>query len=140
MDDEHNIRPMNREIVTDPLEAEDLWSDLRINIEMLNTMGVTKVLLLFGFAWGNAIYQGAWTDIPATPEEVEKRIAQAETEGHGKLGSDNLYITIPKLNARLQYSYETDIHLSYSQSNAFVNAILKRWSSQQWHLEGKIQR
>ena len=39
---------MNRELVTDPLGVEDLWSDLRVNIELIQSAGFREAL---GFFW-----------------------------------------------------------------------------------------
>lgn len=126
---------MQKEIVTDPLSVEDLWSDLRMNIDMLKQAGVRQVLLLFGFSWGNFIYTAQWKDMAVSVDAVEGRILDAEKKGYGMLGDDNLYVTIPEFKIRLQYSHETDIHISYSESNAFVDALLERWMSNQWFLE-----
>ena len=53
---------MNREIVTDPLGAEDLWADLRTNIEFLKASGYTAAMVFFGVGWGGDIYEGQWKD------------------------------------------------------------------------------
>lgn len=48
---------MNKEIVTDPLEAENLWNELKAVINDLNLMNCKRVYLLFGFSWGRDIYE-----------------------------------------------------------------------------------
>jgi hypothetical protein len=126
---------MNKELITDPLGIEDIRLDLGANIRLLKQLGINEVLVLFGFSWGRKIYEDTWTDIPLAPEQIEKRIAEAETKGFGRLGDDNLYITIASQDARLQYSYESDIHLSYSDENEFVETIRKRWLENDWLTE-----
>ena len=131
---------MRHEIITDPLDHGELWADLRTNAALLDDLGVRQIWLLFGFAWGNSIYPAQWTDIPAAPDEIAGRIREAEQKGFGRLGSDNLYIGVPDLNARLQYSHEAEIHLSYLTVNPFVQTLYDRWSANQWFLESKKNR
>lgn len=126
---------MNRELVTDPLGVEDLWADLRTNIELLKASGYTEALVFFGFGWGKHIYEGQWQDLPMALDTLERRIVEAQEKGFGSLGSDNLYFTIEALPIRLTYSYESDIHLSFADENAIVATIRQRWLSQGWLTE-----
>jgi len=126
---------MNREIVTDPVGTEDLWADLRTNIELLKASGYTLALVFFGFAWGEEIYEDQWIEIPISLDDLETKIRNAEEKGFGSLGNDNLYFTIEELPLRLNYSYESVIHLSYSEGNEIALTIQKRWLSQGWLTE-----
>lgn len=126
---------MNRELVTDPLGAEDLWEDLRIMIEWLHHQGIPEVVVLFGFSWGKHIYEKEWVDMPVAVAELESKVRNAETQNFGRLGRDNLYITLPTFEARVHYSYESDIHLSHAEDNAFVVAVRERWMANQWLTE-----
>ena len=128
---------MNRELVTDPLGAEDLWADLRTNIELLKASGYNQALVFFGFAWGKHIYENQWQDLPMELDVLEQRIVEAEEKGFGTLGNDNLYFTIEALPIRLTYSYESDIHLSYADENRIVQTIRERWLSQGWLTESQ---
>jgi hypothetical protein len=127
---------MLNEMVTDPLAVEDLWDDLRLNLAHLKALGITQVLLLFGFSWGQFFYaQGEnWYDLPTGIDDVELLLERAHAKGHGALGHDNLYISIPEMDVRLQYSHETDIHLSFGEANPFVQTVLERWKQNQWFL------
>ena len=129
------VLTMNRELVTDPLDREDLWSDLRANIELLTACGYLRALAFFGFAWGRHIYPGQWYDMPMSLKELEKQIVLAEEEGLGLLGSDNVYFTLADLPLRLSYSHESDIHLSYAREDDIVKRIRERWLSQDWLTE-----
>jgi hypothetical protein len=125
---------MNKEIVTDPLSGEDLWIDLRKNIVFLEEIGITRVFLFFGFSWGDDVNEEEWKEIAVPTNEVAEMIVDCEAKGYGTLGDDNLYVGIPELDVKLQYSYETDIHLSYSEKNAFVDQVLARWASEGWKM------
>ena len=128
---------MNREIVTDPLGVEDLWADLRANIELLKVSGYTAALVFFGFAWGKDIYEGQWKEIPMLLDDLELTVHKAEDKGFGSLGNDNLYFTIEELQLRLNYSYESIIHLSYSEGNEIALTIHRRWLLQEWLNESR---
>lgn len=130
---------MHALIVTDPLSVEDLWFDLRSNIQLLNKMQITSVDCLFGYSWGNFIYSGNWHDTPIVLDELEDLILQYQKKGYGQLGDDNLYISIPDLEVKLSYTYETDIHLSYGKINHFVEQVKNRWDSDQWLARGKYR-
>ena len=126
---------MNREIVTDPLGTEDLWADLRANIELLEASGFTRAMVFFGFGWGGDIYEDQWKEIPMSLDDLEASVREAEEKGFGSLGKDNLYFTIEKLPLRLSYSYESVIHLSFSEGDKIALEIQKRWFSQGWLTE-----
>ena len=126
---------MNRELVTDPLDREDLWSDLRANIELLTACGHSRILAFFGFAWGKHIYPDQWYDMPMSLIELERQIVEAEEKGFGLLGSDNVYFTLTDLPLKLSYSYESDIHLSYALKDDIVTRIRERWLSRGWLIE-----
>lgn len=126
---------MNRELVTDPLGVDDLWSDLRANIDWLSKHGVAEVLVMFGFSWGKHIYDKEWVDLPIAVADLEQRVRAAEAQNFGRLGRDNLYLSIPQYEARLYYSYESDIHLSHAEDNPLVVAVRARWMADQWLTE-----
>ena len=123
---------MHHELVSDPLGAEDLWADLTTNIELLKAAGHTDALVLFGFAWGRHFYKDQWHDLPMALDVLTQRVAEAEAKKWGRLGDDNLYITIEALSIRLHYSHESDIHLSHGDENPVVASIRQRWLSLGW--------
>ena len=125
---------MYNEIVTDPLEPEDLWYDLKANINLLKELEIPEVLLFFGFSWGQHVYEDKWVDRPTPTAQIEEQIRQVETKDFGQIGHDNLYLTVPAFQVKIVYSHESDISLSYGQENPFVTAIINRWSEQRWLL------
>ncbi len=126
------VDAMQAEIVTDPLQASDLRQDLETNIRRMSALGVREIALLFGYAWGNHIYEKEWKDLAVSPDEVLALVRKAEKLGYGRMGDDNLYLTVEKFNLRLQYSHEADIHLSFGTPNLLVHDIIERWTTLQW--------
>lgn len=126
------LEAIHTEIVTDPLQGADLRHDLEANLTRMAAMGVHEITLLFGYSWGNHIYEKEWKDLAVSPAEVLALVRKAEKQGYGRMGDDNLYLTVDKFNLRLQYSHEADIHLSFATPNPLVRDILKRWIAMQW--------
>lgn len=123
---------MQSEIVTDPLRGTDLRNDLEGSLAQMKALGLHEVALLFGFSWGNHIYEKEWKEIPVSPEDALSLVQSAEKKGFGQLGEDNLYLIVPKYNLRLLYSHEADIHLSFAEPNRLVYDIVDRWNAMQW--------
>ncbi len=123
---------MHREIVTDPLRGKDLRDDLTVNLSRMKALGLPEISLLFGFSWGNRIYEKDWKEIPVSPEQALSMVQRAEAQGFGEIGDDNLYVFAKEYNLRLLYSHEADIHLSFGTPNRLVCDILERWSASQW--------
>ena len=131
---------MIREVITDPLDAADLWTDLRENLQYIQHMGIEQVRLFFGYSWGKHIYEDRWVEIPIHPAQVAQRVIDAERKAYGSVGDDNFYVRIPDIEVRLEYSYESDIHLSYAEENSFVATVLERWRANEWMMEGRTRR
>ncbi len=126
------MNAMIAEIITDPLQGRDLRHDLGVSLAGMKALGVAEVSLLFGFSWGSRIYEKAWEELPVSPDQAQALVRRAEKQGFGRLGDDNLYLTVEKFNLRLQYSHEADIHLSFNTPNRLVHDILDRWAAMQW--------
>jgi hypothetical protein len=126
------LEAMQVEIATDPLQGADLRHDLEANLGRLKALGVLEISLLFGFSWGKHIYEKQWKELPVSPDQAQVLVHRAEKQGFGRLGDDNLYLTVERFNLRLQYSHEADIHLSFGTPNRLVHDILDRWIAMQW--------
>ena len=126
------MQSMQSEIATDPLRGIDLRCDLEANLARLKALGVLEISLLFGFSWGRHIYETQWEELPSSPDEARMLVCRAEKSGSGRLGDDNLYLTVRKYDLRLLYTHEADIHLSFATPNHLVRDILYRWETNQW--------
>lgn len=55
------------------IDPASRWSELKNLLSHLTAEGCTNVDILFGFAWGNAIYSGEWQyiNLPITELNTE---------------------------------------------------------------------
>ena len=92
-----------------------------------------KVCVVFGFAWGNEIYEHDWLDLELTGSELRSRVAAAEAAGLGKIGNDDLYIIFPALGVERQYCHEADIHVTAADAtHPYVEAERQKWLDRGW--------
>lgn len=120
-----------REMLTTPvLGRKVLLDDLHAFVDRCARFGVQELQVLFGFAWGNE--HGGWESIVSSPSGILEQVQQAEREGAGALGSDDLWITGDGGAWRLQYCHEGDIHFGYEEPSAVVEEHLAEWRRKGW--------
>lgn len=120
------------EIVTQTLPVESIWVDLRGLIQRLEKYDIGSIEVLFGFAWGN--YFLNWQPLNISPRSLEKEIRKAEEQEAGELGDHDLFITVKEFDLHIQYCHESDIHLSYNETNIFVEETVNSWENSSWEL------
>jgi hypothetical protein len=124
---------MNHGFVGRPPDAETVRKDFDEFVSELESRPSEKVRVLFGFAWANEIYEHDWLELNLTGRELRSRVAQAEAAGLGRIGSDDLYITLPEFGVERQYCHEADIHVTAADAkHPYVEAERQRWVSKGW--------
>ena len=106
-------------------------------IHRSKTEGWKKLRLMFGFAWANDIYEWDWIEEDLGPEEVRDRVAFAEAKTRGKVGSDDLFVTILEHDVRYLFCHESDIHLEGRKRNPFLRDEVRRFRSMGWKVTEK---
>lgn len=92
--------------------------------------------VVFGFAWGIEIYEHDWFELELTGSELRDRVATAEAAGLGRIGSDDLYITLPELGVERQYCHEADIHVTAADSrHPYVESERQSWLDKGWKVD-----
>lgn len=126
---------MTHGIVGRPRDAEALRRDFDEFVTELESRPAERVGVVFGFAWGNEIYEGDWLELSLTGGELRARVAEAEAAGLGKIGSDDLYIKLPALGIERQYCHEADIHVTAADSeHPYVAAARQEWLARGWEV------
>lgn len=116
-----------------PPNVEAVRRDFDDFVTELESMPSEKVRVLFGFAWGNEIYERDWLELNLTGNELRARVSEAEAAGLGKIGSDDIYITLPALGVERQYCHEADIHVTAADAkHPYVVAERQRWLDKGW--------
>jgi hypothetical protein len=126
---------MNHGFVGRPPDAEALRKDFDEFVSELESKPSEKVRVLFGFAWANEIYEHDWLELNLTGSELRSRVAHAEAAGLGRIGSDDLYITLPEIGVERQYCHEADIHVTAADAkHPYVEAERQSWVSKGWEV------
>ncbi len=116
-----------------PPSAKDVRRDFDEFVSQLESTPSETVAVVFGFAWGNEIYEQDWLELDLTGSELRARVAEAEASGLGRIGSDDLYIRFPALGVQRQYCHEADIHVTAADTrHPYVEAERQRWLDRGW--------
>lgn len=135
--DRHRVRrpTMPHGFIGRPPDAEAVRRDFEGFVAELESKPSEKVGVVFGFAWGNEIYERDWLELDLTGSELRARVAEAEAAGLGQIGSDDLYIKLPGLGVERQYCHEADIHVTAADAeHPYVQAERQRWLDRGWEV------
>ncbi len=92
------------------LTEDEIRSSFDYVLGCLSRHRVAAVSVMFGYDWGD------WQ--PGTVElaTLRSRVKEAETQGLGSLGADDLFIKVEGV-VQIQYCHHADIHLTYLQED-----------------------
>jgi hypothetical protein len=118
-----------------PTNAEEVRKDFEEFVAELETRAPERVGVVFGFAWGNLIYEQDWIELDLTGSELRSRVAEAEAAGLGSISTDDLTITLPALGVKRHYCHEADIHVTAEDvTHPYVEAERQRWLDRGWEV------
>ncbi len=116
-----------------PLDVQAVRLDFEAFVAELESRPSEKVHVVFGFAWGNEIYEHDWLELVLTGSELRARVEAAEAAGLGKVGADDLFIRLPLLGVERHYCHEADIHVTANSSNnPYLQAERRAWLERGW--------
>ena len=121
-------------IVARPQNADDVRREFQKFLERAKAQNWTELKVLFGFAWGNTIYENDWLEEIMTPDELAARVSKVELSKDGRIGSDDLYVTPIALGIEHTFCHESDIHLEGSEDSEYIQSELKRFESLGWEI------
>ena len=117
---------MEREILTYPIEEEQVKNEFSFFIEYFLLKGMHTCDVLFGYAWGNEYYpSNKWDYQEINLSELAKKVNEVETTGIGSLSNDDLFVKINDLEFR--FCHDSDVHIYFSKSNEDVEFYYSRW-------------
>jgi|SRR5882724_3900794 len=123
---------MKYQIIGRPPKKEDVREHFFSFLRQLEDEGVPEVKIMFGFAWGNYIYERDWLCELCSPAEARSRVEDQERKKNGKIGSDDFYISIPGTNYERTYCHEADIHFSSDEPNPIFQITKEEWKRLGW--------
>lgn len=94
----------------------------------------TELNVTFGFAWGNYLYERDWLEELFNANELREKVKEAEENGDGAIGSDDLYVTPVGIGVEYTFCHEADIHLEGSQDSEFLKNEKERYQSMGWDI------
>lgn len=117
---------MEREILTYPIEKDQVHDELVFFVEYFSGKGFEDCEILFGFAWGIEYYPGKdWPYEKIKLSNLIEKVDEVEASGIGSLGYDDLFIKIADLEFR--FCNDTDIHIYFEKSNEDIEFYYTRW-------------
>jgi hypothetical protein len=97
-----------------------------------------RVSVVFGFAWGNHIYERDWLPLELSGAELRARVAAAEASGLGRIGSDDLHITLPDIGVERTYCHEADVHVIAAEGkHPYLGAQRQEWLRRGWRVHAR---
>jgi hypothetical protein len=115
----------SRCIITSQLDAAALRAELSYVASYFSARAHVTCKILFGFAWGNEYYDGDWIDEEIALDSVAAKTREVEASGFGRLGRDDLYVSVSGLE--FQFCHESDLHLRFDESDDAVEHFFGRW-------------
>jgi hypothetical protein len=122
------------EIIARPKSGKDIRSEFDRFLELSRKEGWNELKVLFGFAWGNYVYEGDWIEEIISPDELQKRVKDAEMNGDGSISNDDLYIKVLATGRDYTFCHENDIHISGAVGDAHILEEAERFKSLGWEI------
>src|SRR5262245_45490322 len=132
---------MKHEIIGKPPESSAVDSvrrDFESFLRDLESSPSQRVSVVFGFAWGNHLYERDWLTLELTGAELRARVSVAEERGLGWIGSDDLHVTLPEIGVERTYCHEADIHLlANDRTNPHLVTQRNSWLRSGWQVHDR---
>jgi hypothetical protein len=134
---------MKYELVGRPSESiavDAVRRDFEAFLGDLESSPSKMVSMVFGWPWGNKIYERDWSVLELTGSELRARVDAAEASGLGRIGADDLNITLPDIRVERKYCHEGDIHVVADNSeHPYLSAQRQQWLCKGWQIcEGEV--
>ena len=114
------------EIVTYPIDTDKVINELYHVVNYYSEKGISSCNVLFGYAWGIEYYPSKqWEYEEVQLKNLISKIQSVQDSGLGSIGKDDVFIQVAGLEFR--FCNDSDIHISYSQSNSDVEYFYSRW-------------
>lgn len=121
---------MSREIITNPITPAQMHEELAFFIQFFMQLGREQCEVIFGFAWGNEYYPGReWSVITIPLVGLAEELRRVEAAELGRLGDDDLFVSVPPLPLEFHFCHESDLHITFSEPGEITEHFYQRWKS-----------
>ena len=106
-----------------PFERIHSFSFIDFLSKILPDFGITDIDVMYGWAWGNDIFN--WETRTIALDSLKAEIENIESQDLGNIGDDDLVIKINSHDLEITLCHETDLHIKYSESTSLIEKILE---------------
>ncbi len=100
-----------RSLISSQLTHEQALVTLHGLVNCFKAQGQTNVVVSLGWGWNLPLNQ-LWIDKLVAVDAIEEFVKQLDTDGFGKLGSGDLFITILNPETRIELTHESFLRIS----------------------------
>ena len=90
--------------------------------KVLPDFDINEIDVLYGLAWGNDVFK--WETRTIGLGSLKTEIEHVENQGFGKIGDDDLIISISSHNLEITLCHETDLHIKFEAPTPLFEKIL----------------
>jgi hypothetical protein len=109
-------------VIVQPFERIHAFSFIDFLSKTLPDFGITGIDVMYGWAWGNDIFN--WETRTIALDTLKAEIEHIERQGFGKIGDDDLVIKINSHYLEIILCHETDLHIKFDILTPLVEKIL----------------
>lgn len=117
-----------------PPQNIDIRSEFSRFLSQATEQGWEEFKVLFGFAWGNYLYEDGWLEEVISLDELDSRVQAAEKSDHGSIGDDDLFITVVATGVEHTFCHENDIHLKGKAHDKYMLTEVTRYQEMGWQV------
>lgn len=126
---------MRYELIGRPSNEAEVRRDFEEFCASLESQPGHQVRVVFGFAWGNNIYKDKWIELELSGADLRKKIAEAEHKKNGRIGEDDLFVTLPDMGVERHYCHEADVHVTAQRhDHPYILAEKQKWIARGWKI------
>ena len=123
-----------REFVIIPKEGDSIRPEFDRFLEAARERGWDQFNVLFGFAWGNYVYEHNWIAKVISLDDLKSKVTALEHKNDGSIGDDDLFVTVEKTGVQHTFCHENDIHLEGRPDDEYLTAEVARYRHLGWEV------
>jgi hypothetical protein len=123
---------ITHKLIAVPVDPAEIRSEFQRFLDQAKSNGWTELKVRFGFAWETPGERDSGLEEVLTPVELEERVDAAESDGKGRIGEDDLYLTPVANGVEHLFCHDADIHLTGPGNSVYLQSEATRYASLGW--------